>query len=63
MPTRRDILAASTAALVTATLPFRAALAQDQATAVPAEPEGFQLDPRFQPQVVRIKKNFLPGHS
>ncbi|PRY23101.1 L,D-transpeptidase-like protein [Aliiruegeria haliotis] len=30
-------------------------------TATTEEPQGFVLDPRFQPQVVRIQKQYLPG--
>ena len=56
MQTRRAFLAAATAALV---LPAsRPATAQTTAAA-PAET--FQLDPRFAPQIVNIKKQFLPG--
>ena len=60
MPTRRKVLAATAAALAsTAALSWRGAPAMAQ-TAAPAA-ETFALDPRFEPQLVRIKKQFLPG--
>ena len=57
MPTRRKVLAATAAALAsTAALSWRGAPAMAQ-TAAPAA-ETFALDPRFEPQLVRIKKQF-----
>ncbi len=57
MLSRRAFIASTIAASATP------ALAQ---TTAPAEPapvpsDGFQLDPRFVPQYVKIKKQFLPG--
>ncbi|WP_116132326.1 L,D-transpeptidase [Tropicimonas sp. IMCC34043] len=59
MLNRRSFLAAALASAAAAP-----AIAQTTAPATsqaPASNQGFQLDPRFQPQIVGIKANFLPG--
>ena len=75
MPTRRDVLTACSATLVSASFfaaSGRPAAAQDTASPAapaspapaPAAPEAkpaFVLDPQYQPQVVAIKEQFLPG--
>ena len=63
MPTRRDFITATSAACMSSALLPAAAgrvLAQT-ATPAPAPSEGFPVDQRFMPQVVRIKDQFQPG--
>ncbi|MFV0335378.1 MAG: L,D-transpeptidase [Tropicimonas sp.] len=64
MPTRRDYLTALSATVIsTSLLPVLSLPATAQsAPAAPAKPEGgFKLDPRFEPQAVRIKEQFKTG--
>ncbi|MDV7142681.1 L,D-transpeptidase [Tropicimonas sp. TH_r6] len=63
MPTRRRFIALSSATVASAALiPTLARPLLAQTATEPAQPaEGFQVDPRFQPQVVRIKNTFAPG--
>ncbi len=61
MSTRRDFCTAISASLLsTLLLPVSGGSATAQADTAAVE-GAFQLDPRFQPQVVRIKKQFQPG--
>ncbi|RYH08512.1 L,D-transpeptidase [Tropicimonas sp. IMCC6043] len=57
MPTRRRFLTASAALAAAPLLPV-SGLAQ---TTAATPEESAQIDPRFLPQVVRIKQQFLPG--
>lgn len=62
MTTRRDFITASaTAALSAALLPALPRNLEAQTATQPQATETFVLDPRFEPQIVRIKKQFLPG--